>query len=170
MERLIAVLADPVRVLCERTRVNLMDVKGVGKPSVFQNDEPKVYEWARKIEDCLTDLEPHLEVMLDWVLESEIESRQGMIADRCGEHGDPTEQVDGFAQAVVQLKTVLAHLTEGERWSIMQSFGRNGLAAWRGRHKRFDPLTGRRRNLLRAIVTPQRVKMEDLGSIQQEER
>ena len=65
----------------------------------------------------------------------------------------------------VQLRTVLAHLTEGESWSIVQNCGRNGLEAWRGVHKRFDPLTcGRRRNMLRAIMAPQRVKMEDLGS------
>ena len=64
-----------------------------------------------------------------------------MVADNFGENGDPTEFVDGFAQ-VVQLKTVLTHLTEGESQSIVQ--------------KRFDPLTGgKRRNLLRAIMAPQ---------------
>ena len=36
---------------------------------------------------------------------------------------------------------------------------------WRGLHKRVYPLTGcRRRNLSRAIMAPQRVKMEDLGA------
>ena len=43
--------------------------------------------------------------------------------------------------------------------------GRNGLEAWRGFFRRFGPSIGvGHRNLLRAIVAPQRVKMEDLGS------
>ena len=49
--------------------------------------------------------------------------KQSLIADRLGENRDPTEQVDGYAQVEVQLKTVLAHLTEGESWSIVQNCG-----------------------------------------------
>ena len=125
MERFIGVLADQVRVLSERSRVNLVDVKGVGKPSVFQNDESKFYERAKKIEDLLVDTERHLEGMLSWeALENEAEI---MIAEKFGKNGDSTEQVDGCAQVVEQLKTVLAHLTERESWSIVQNCGRNGL-------------------------------------------
>ena len=47
---------------------------------------------------------------------------------------DKFRQVDGHAQVVAQLKTVVAHLTKGESWSIVQNCGRNGLEAWRGLH------------------------------------
>ena len=64
-EQFIGVLADPVRVLLERSKVNLVDVEVVGKPSVFQNDESVSHELANKIEAHLICNEPQLEVMLD---------------------------------------------------------------------------------------------------------
>ena len=103
-----------------------MDIKGVGTPSVLQNDKSSFYEWAKKFEDHLSGIEPQLKEMLDWALENECEIRQSMIVDKFGENGDPTEQVDGHAQVVVHLKTVLAHSTEGESWSVVHNFGRNG--------------------------------------------
>ena len=103
----------------------------------MQNDESKFYLWAKKIEYHLIGIEPHLEAMLTWALENETEIRQNMIPDTFGENGDMTEQVDGSAQVAVQLKTVLAHLTEGERWSIVRNCGRDGLEAWKGLDKLF---------------------------------
>ena len=120
--------------------MNLVEVKGIGKPSVFQSDESKFNEWAKHIEDYLIGIEPHFEAMLTWDLETEI--RQRMIADKFGENGDPTEQVDGYAQVVVQLKTDLARLTDGEAWLIVQNCGWIGLQEGAGLHKRFDPLSG----------------------------
>ena len=111
--------------------IGLLDVKGDGKPSAFQRkDESKFYEWAKNIEEFLTGSEPQLAAMLTWAFETRPGIRQSMIADMF-----PTEQVDGFAQMVVRLKTVLAQITEGE---VAQHCGRNGLEAWRGLHKRFD--------------------------------
>ena len=165
MERLIGLLTEQVKVLSERSRPSLVDVKGVGKPTVFQNSEAKFHEWARKTEDYLIGVQGNLEEMLEWALEQDAEISLTNVADKFGINADPTEQVDGCSQINVQLKTVLAHLCEGESWSIVQNCGRNGLEAWRRLHRRFDPLTGgRRRNLLRAIMAPQRVKMEELGS------
>ena len=43
------VLADQVRVLSERSSVTLLDVTGVGKTCVFQNNGSRLYEWANKI-------------------------------------------------------------------------------------------------------------------------
>ena len=160
MEGLIGLLTEQVKVLSERSRPSLVDVKGV-----FQNNEARFHEWARKTEDYLVGVQPHLEEMLEWALEQDVEISLTDVADNVGANADPTEQIDGCSQINVQLKTVLAHLCEGESWSIVQNCGRNGLEAWRRLHRRFDPLTGgRRRNLLRAIMAPQRVEMEELGS------
>ena len=114
-------LAHEVPVLSERSRVTLVDVKDFGEPTVFQNDDSKFYEWAKKIEVCVIGVEPHLEPMFSSALENDPAIRQSMIADKFGENGDPTEQVDGYAQVVVQLKTVLTHVTEGESWLIVQN-------------------------------------------------
>ena len=84
-------------------------------------------------------------------LENETEIRQSMLADQTG---DPSERVDGCA---------LAHLTEGVDGAALWS-ERTG-SVERSTHRRLDPLTGgRRRNVLRAIMAPQRAKMGDLDS------
>ena len=64
-ERSRAECAHPVKVLLGRSKVNLVDVGGVGKPSVFQNDESVSHELANKIEAHLIGNEPQPEVMLD---------------------------------------------------------------------------------------------------------
>ena len=46
-----------------------MEFKGVDKSSVFQDEGSRFYERAQKIEDfLLLDIEPQLDVMLDWAL------------------------------------------------------------------------------------------------------
>ena len=46
---------------------------------------------------------------------------------------------------------------------MVQKCGGDGVEGWRGPHKRVDPMTGgTRRNMLRVIKAPQRVKTEDL--------
>ena len=46
---------------------------------------------------------------------------------------------------------------------MVQKCGKNGGEAWRLLHRRFDPATGgRKRNLLRAIISPGRCKIDDL--------
>ena len=60
---------------------------------------------------------------------------------------------------------MLSLLTEMEAFSIVQISARNGLEAWRRLHRRYDPISGgRRRNLLRAVMAPQRVKLVELGT------
>ena len=86
----------------KRSRMNLVDVKGAGKPSVFQNDESRLCEWVKKIKLRLIGFEPHLEAMLTWSLQKEAETRQIMTADMFGENGDPTEHVGVYAQLVVR--------------------------------------------------------------------
>ena len=73
--------------------------------------------------------------------------------------------IEDIGGLTLQIKSVLAGTTEGERWSLVQSAGKNGLDAWRLLHRRFDSLSGgRRRTLLRAILSPSRVKTEELGT------
>ena len=98
-----------------------MDVKGVGKPSVFQNDESKFYEWAKKIEDCLIGIEPHPETILTWLVRTRPTSDRACLLTR-------------LETRVNESTGVLAHLTEGVSWSMVQHCGRNGLEAWRGPH------------------------------------
>ena len=85
----------------------------MGKLSAFQNDESKFHEWA-KHEDCLIVIEPHL---LAWALEND----RNQTEHDCGQVLERKRDT----QVVVQLSTVLAHLAEGDSWSIVQNCERN---------------------------------------------
>ena len=52
MKRLIGVLADQVQVLSERSRVTLVGVKDVGKPTFFHYDGSRFYEWTTIMQKC----------------------------------------------------------------------------------------------------------------------
>ncbi|CAK0892634.1 unnamed protein product [Prorocentrum cordatum] len=160
---LIEALSEQTRALSRRDRPVLVDVKGIGRPYTFTNDESKFPEWCKKVEDYLLGVEPQLAAALEWALEQEDEftTAEAVLA-----LGPNTEHaIDDIAALNLQIKSVLSNLTEGESWTIVQNCDRNGLEAWRRLHRRFDALTGgRRRALLRAILSPHRVKLEEVGT------
>ena len=43
-----------------------VDMGSLGKQSVYQNEESRFYEWAKKIEQYRIGIEPQLDVLLDW--------------------------------------------------------------------------------------------------------
>ena len=158
-------MSEQLRRMAERDRPSLVDTRGIGKPTVFKSEEPRFIEWSGKTEDYLIGIEPKLADMLEWSLEQETEVTIQMVREKFGDDADDLDKIEGAMQLVAQLKSLLSYLTEGEAWSIVQNCNRNGLEAWRKLHKRFDPVTGgRRRNLLRAIMAPARIKVEDIGN------
>ena len=64
------------------------------------------------------------------------------------------------------LYTCLSSFTDGEAWSIASNTPEgHGLEAYRRLCYRFDPATaGRRRNVISSLVSPERVKLDDLGT------
>ena len=72
-------------------------------------------------------------------------------------HGEP-DGVSGLPDIGDQLFRLLSSLTHGETEDLVIGCS-NGFEAWRRIHRRWDPLTaGRKRNILRAILNPERVK------------
>ena len=136
VERLLEMMTEQLRILGERSRPTLVDVKGIGKPTVFKNEDARFHEWAKKTEDYLVGVVQGIEDMIDWACEEENEITLHAIDQKFGLNADPIEQVEGAMQIVTQLKTVLSHLTEGESWTIVQNCGRSGLEAWRRLHRR----------------------------------
>jgi len=163
LAQLVELLAQQTKMSNERSRPSLVDGKTVGKPTAFKGEENRFPEFAKKLEDYLISIEPRLEEALEWALEQDTEITVAMVDERFG--SDAIDPIPHVASVNQQFKTVLSHLTEMEAYSIVQNCSRNGLEAWRRLHRRYDPITGgRRRNLLRAIMAPQRVKIEDLGA------
>ena len=73
-------------------------------------------------------------------------------------------QIEGLEDLNHQLFMVLTQMTEGDPNDIVSNSGESGLEAWRKLQRRYDPSTGgRARNLLRYLIKPGRVKVEDLA-------
>jgi len=103
--------------------------------------------------------------MLDWAQEQPEEISMHDVMLKFGEEADELDRVEGALAMNIQIKSLLGHLTEGEAWNIVHNCDKCGLEAWRKLHRRCDPMTGgRRRNMLRAIMTPARVKLEEVGN------
>ena len=165
MTRIMEGLVTQIRALSERSRPALVDVKGIGKPKPFENDESRFHEWARKTEDFLVTIDPKFEKALEWALEKENPINIEEVERELGGSIDQEQLLEDPRGMALQLKSVLAHLTGGESWSIVQNAQKNGFEVWRALHRRYDPITGgRRRNLLRAIVAPPRVSLDELGT------
>ena len=72
-------------------------------------------------------------------------------------HVEP-DGVSGLLDIGDQLFRLLSSLTHGETEDLVIGCS-HGFEAWRRIHRRWDPLTaGRKRNILRAILNPERVK------------
>ena len=88
---LVEAVKDQTRALVARERVSMIDVKGIGKPEKFKNEEGNFLEWARGIEDFVVNLEPTLEAAMDWALEQETVVTSAMIDIEFGP--DATDQI-----------------------------------------------------------------------------
>ena len=122
-------------------RRSLVDVRGLGKPPAFQNDEKTFVTWARKVENYASSVYPELRQILPHVCEQERD-----------EHVDPeslaaepdldADDVDLLTEMNEQMHVILSSLTDGETFDIVMGSGRGrGYEAWRRIHRRWDPLT-----------------------------
>ena len=124
-----------------------MDTKGLGRPEVFDNKEESFRRWIRSINNLVAGV---FGPDFDKVLESCLDSKD--LADN--QHPD-VENIDKVGE---QLYRVLCHLCTGESEDLVVGAG-NGYEAYRKLCRRWDPATsGRKRNLLRAILNPERCK------------
>ena len=148
-------------------KITLIDTKGLAKPEKFSGAEENFLYWRTRIESFITSLVPEMEEVLEWAEEMDDEVTRTKIKDVWGEV-DPTEKtIEDIESIDSQLYAMLQTLCEKEAFTIVRSAGKNlGLEAWRRLVKRYDPTTGgRRRSMLRHILTPQKVtKIEELSA------
>ena len=72
-------------------------------------------------------------------------------------------EVQNLEFILQQMHTMLTDLTSGEANDIVANSEKNPLEAWRRLQKRYDPTTGgRKRNLLRTVVSPGRCSLLEL--------
>ena len=134
----LAALPDLVRVLKdssdrqvasqERASRQLVDARGLGKPTTFTGKEEDYQPWSTKVMSCVNAVYAGLDDVLEWACEQEqlIEEH-----DVLAQFGPGTLQaVDRVQEASAQLHMALLQLTTGESHNIVANSGKNGYEAW----------------------------------------
>ena len=145
----------------------LVDIKGIGKPEIFKNEQSKFTGWSRKAENYIVSAfgEEFREV-LEWALGHEQAITKADWDNVYGAGGDELDRVENLEHKISQVYQALMSLTEEETQDLVIGAGSgNGLEAWRKINRRWDPIiAGRRNALLKAIIGPSRSKIGDLIS------
>jgi hypothetical protein len=138
---------------------SLVDVRGLGKPPLFNNVEADYMMWSRKVESYVGSIYPQCRKILTWCSEK---STAVLIDDVQLDHADVEEKI--IREFDEQMHSVLMALTIGEPFDITVGSGAGcGLEGWRRLSRRWGPLTaGRARGLLRDILAPSRCKLAEL--------
>ena len=142
----------------------LVDSKGLGKPSPFDNVEQNFLKWSRKTANYMNSIFKGLSP----VLMSAVEEDNVIEWTKFKQHQIEVEDKD-LEEMNDQVYHCLVALTDGESFDIVTGVGEGqGLEAWRKLHRRWDPVTaGRSKNLLKAIMNPGKARIEDLmGAIE----
>eukprot|EP00435_Cladocopium_sp_Y103_P049824 s1304_g15.t1 len=157
-------LAKSMNKRDDRGRKLLVDTKGLGKPEMFNNEETTFRRWSRSICNLTVGVfGKEFQDVLDYCLDREEPVDFGEVELKFGyeEETDP-DGIRGLADKCDQLYRVLSSLTSGESEDLVvgcASLKSSGFEAWRRLNRRWDPVTaGRKRNILRAILNPERTK------------
>ena len=143
----------------------LMDSKGLGKPSTFPNKEDQYLKWMRSLENYAAGVfGEEFRSFLEWAASAEAAISKGEVLEQFGPDSDDVDRIDEIVYKNGQLYLCFAALTEGETNDLVVGAGPgNGAEAWRKVNKRWDPaIAGRKNALLKQIIHPPRCKMEDL--------
>ena len=151
----------------DKDRRLLVDTKGLGKPDTFNNDETGFRRWSRTICNLTVGVfGKEFQDVLDHCLDLE-DAVDFDILEQKFEYDELTNDqgIRDIADKCDQLYRVLSSLTTGESEDLVvgcANLKASGFEAWRRLNRRWDPVTaGRKRNILRAILNPERTKTWD---------
>ena len=134
---------------------SLIDVKGLGRPKEITGRDEDFQQWSKKTEAFFAGVIKESEMMLEWAAEQPTEFT---TTDTNEDRG--VQNMDFVLQ---QMHTALMALTSYEANDIVANSRKNPLEAWRRLQKRDDPTTGgRKRNLLRSIISSGRCSLLEL--------
>ena len=104
------------------SREMLMDVKGIGRPTTFSNEEHKYTAWARKTENYIVGVfGEEFRQVLEWTLGCETTITTDMVDETYGEDADVLDRVADLWHKCNQVYQVLMALTEDEGHDLVIS-------------------------------------------------
>ena len=167
-------LADAVRAINKLATAqvrndtpSLIDVKGLGRSKEFSGKEEDFQQWSKKTEAFFASVIKESEMMLEWAAEQTTEITTELID--CEFLPTATNQERGVQNlefVLQQVHTALVALTSFEANDTVANSRKNPLEAWQTLLKRYDPTTGgRKRNLLRTIISPGRCSLLELQAV-----
>ena len=146
----------------------LMDTKGLGKPTVFGNDQDKWSKWSRSFENFAVGIfGEEFRPLLEWAAESEQPLSKDEVERSFGEDADEADRIVSCGYKCSQMYLALVALTEDESQDVVTGAGHDhGAEAWRKLCKRWDPMVaGRSRAILKTIISPNRCTIHDLSAV-----
>ena len=149
----------------KKDRRLLVDTKGLGKPEMFNNDELGFRRWSGTICNLTVGVfGKEFQDVLEFCLDRDDPVDMTELTNKFGidPEIDPDAGIPGLEDKCDQLYRVLSSLTSGESEDLVvgcANLAASGYEAWRRLNRRWDPVTaGRKRNILRAILNPERTK------------
>ena len=143
---------------------SLIFVNGFGRPKEFSGEEEDFQQWSKKTEAFFAVVIKVSEMMLVWAVEQPTEITTTAIdLEFLPADGTEDRGVQNLEVMLQQMHTALMALTSYEANDIVANSRKNPLEAWQRLQKRYDPPTGgRKRNLLRTIISPGRSSLLEL--------
>ena len=136
---------------------SLIDVNGLGRLKEFTGKEEDFQRWSKKTEAFFGGVIKESETLLEWAAEQTTEITTELIDREFLPTATKQERVRFAADAYS------AYGTSCEANDTVANSRKNPLEAWRRLQKRYDPTTGgRKRNLLRTIISPGRCSLLEL--------
>ena len=167
-------LADAVRAInnlatahVRKDTPSLIDVKGLGRPKEFVGKEEDFQQWSKKTEAFFAGVIKESEMMLEWTAEQETEITTTAIdLEFLPTDTNVDRGVQNLEFVLQQMHTTFMALTAYEANDIVANSRKNPSEAWRKLQKRYGPTTGgRKRNLLRTIISPGRCSLLGLRTV-----
>ena len=132
-----------------------IESRAFSKLATYDSKAASWKDWGFKFENMAAAVVPSSRDTLDWAAQQDTPIL----------NVDDAEAGPDSVEINPQVYVALAELLEGEALDIVQNTTRGaGLEAWRKFVRRFDPQTvGRKRTLLRRIISPGTVKVHELS-------
>ena len=124
-----------------------VDIKGLGKPPVFNGEAARFTQWRRKTTGFLiTAYGSAFRPVIEWVEDQDNVTTNDELERQFGPVSDGP--VDAVLERREQVHVALSAVTEGESFDIVLGAAPSGLEALRRSVRRWDLLNGQERQIL----------------------